>query len=109
MNVKTIKDNKFIKNEILKVQKLEINSIGKAKISNVLSKCCIDNKRILFNKLDLDYILGLNESNVDYIIDKYNLNTSKNKQKKNIFYSDFIKYFAVPYIFSECKSNKIEA
>lgn len=103
MNKKTIDENKKIKSEILRLQRLEASFLNKTMISDILMECCAINKRIIFNKPDVNYLLDLSQYKMDYIIDKYDLTISKScenskKIHKIIGYSDFVQHFATPYI-----------
>lgn len=103
MNVKTISGNNLIKSEVSRLQKLDIHSFDDLIISDFLTKSCISSKRFIFNKKDVNNILGLTTNQIDYVIKKHDLCISKCSNSSRSFqkiikYSDFIQHFATPYI-----------
>lgn len=71
-----------------------------------LSNTCIKQQKFIFCKNDIKYLLNSSDSQIDYIINKYELNLSKNKHKKLIILQKFLTYFAIPEIINYSKNKK---
>lgn len=82
--------------------------LSKDEIILSLSNTCIKQQKFIFCKKDIKYLLNSSDSQIDYIIDKYELNLSKNKHKKLIILQKFLTYFAIPEIINYSKNKKTD-